>query len=80
MKTMAGGWWDKERTQPINVKAALKWALSNPHITTAIPGMTSFDQLDLNMQVIKDTALTTQEKADLKLGEPQAGGSARSTP
>ena len=74
MKTLAGGWWDKERTQPINVKAALKWALSNPHITTAIPGMTSFDQLDLNMQVIKDITLTAQERTDLKLGEPQAGG------
>ncbi len=74
MKTLAGGWWDRERTQPINVKAALKWALNNPHITTAIPGMTSFDQLDLNMQVMKDIALTAQEKTDLKLGEPQAGG------
>ncbi len=74
MKTLAGGWWDRERTQPINVKAALKWALNNPHITTAIPGMTSFDQLDLNMQVMKDITLTAQEKADLKLGEPQAGG------
>jgi uncharacterized protein len=74
MKTMAGGWWDKERTQPINVKAALKWALNNPHVTTAIPGMTSFDQLELNMQVIKGLALTPEERADLKLGEPQSGG------
>ncbi|MDD8025391.1 MAG: aldo/keto reductase [Acidobacteriota bacterium] len=75
MKTLAGGYWDdRARTQPINVKAALKWALSNPNITTAIPGMTSFDQLELNMQVMKDTKLTDQEKADLKLGEPQAAG------
>ena len=74
MKTLAGGWWDKQRTQPINVKAALKWALSNPNITTAIPGMTSFDQLELNMQVMKDITLTAQEKADLKLGGPQAQG------
>ncbi|MCX6560863.1 MAG: aldo/keto reductase [Candidatus Aminicenantes bacterium] len=74
MKTLAGGFWDRERKEPINVKAALKWALSNPHITTAIPGMTSFDQLELNMQVMKDAALTAQEKADLKLIEPQAGG------
>ena len=74
MKTLAGGWWDKERTQPINVKAALKWALNNPHITTAIPGMTSFDQLEINMQVIKGIALTAQEKSDLKLGEAQPEG------
>jgi len=74
MKTMAGGYWDRARTEPINVKAALKWALSNPNITTAIPGMTSFDQLDLNMQVMTAISLTEQEKADLKLGQPQAGG------
>lgn len=74
MKTMAGGFWDRERKEPINIKAALKWALSNPNITTAIPGMTTFDQLDLNLQVMKDVTLTAEEKADLRLGEPQAGG------
>jgi predicted aldo/keto reductase-like oxidoreductase len=74
MKTMAGGFWDRARTEPINVKAALKWALSNPNITTAIPGMTSFDQLELNKQVMTDFKLTDQERTDLKLGQPQAGG------
>ncbi len=74
MKTMAGGYWDgRERKQPINVKAALKWALSNPNITTAIPGMTSFDQLELNMQVIKDVTLTAEEKADLRLESTEPG-------
>lgn len=74
MKTLAGGYWDgKERKQPINVKAALKWALSNPNITTAIPGMTSFDQLELNMQVMKDVALTAEEKADLRLDSSEPG-------
>jgi hypothetical protein len=74
MKTLAGRFWDRARTQPINVKAALKWALNNPHITTAIPGLTSFDQLDMDLEVAKDIALTDQEKADLKLGtgEPAA--------
>jgi uncharacterized protein len=74
MKTLAGGYWDRARTEPINVKAALKWALSNLNITTAIPGMTSFDQLELNLQVMTDFKLTDQEKADLKLGAPQASG------
>ena len=41
MKTMAGKFFDRERTQPINTKAALKWALCHPGIATAIPGMTS---------------------------------------
>ena len=43
MKTMAGVYLDKERTQKINVKAALKWVLQNPNVHTAIPGFTSFE-------------------------------------
>ncbi|MBC7364689.1 MAG: aldo/keto reductase [Candidatus Aminicenantes bacterium] len=71
MKTMAGAFWDKQRTQPINTKAALKWALNNPNITTAIPGMTTFDQLKSNLEVVKDLKLTPEELYDLKLGEAQ---------
>jgi hypothetical protein len=69
MKTLAGGYWDKERKEPINTKAALKWALGNPNITTAIPGLTAFDQLEVNLNVMTDITLTAEEKADLKLGE-----------
>lgn len=67
MKTQAGAFWDRERTRPINMKAALKWALSNPNITTAVPGMTTFDQLTLNMQAMTDIILTDAEKADLEI-------------
>lgn len=71
MKTMAGAFWDKERTQPINTKAALKWALNNPNITTAIPGMTTFDQLKSNLDVVRDLKLTPEELYDLKMAETQ---------
>jgi predicted aldo/keto reductase-like oxidoreductase len=67
MKTLAGNFFDRARTQPINAKAALKFALSNPGITTAIPGMTAFDHLEMNLQVARDPKLTDQEKKDLKL-------------
>ncbi|MCI4445946.1 MAG: aldo/keto reductase [Candidatus Aminicenantes bacterium] len=69
MKTLAGAFWDKQRTQPINTKAALKWALNNPNITTAIPGMTTFDQLKTDVEVAKDIKLSAEEIRDLKLGE-----------
>ena len=69
MKTLAGGFWDKQRTQPINTKAALKWAMNNPKITTSVPGMTTFDQLKSNLEVAKDLKLTPQELQDLKLGQ-----------
>ncbi len=66
MKTMAGGGFlDKEKTKPINSTAALKWVLSNPDVTTAIPGMTDFDQLELNIKILTDISLTEQEKNDL---------------
>lgn len=69
MKTMAGAFWDKQRTQPINTKAALKWAMNNPNLTTSIPGMTTFDQLKSNLEVVKDLKLTPEELYDLKMGD-----------
>jgi len=73
MKTMSGGGFlDREKTKPINTTAALKWVLSNPDITTAIPGMTNFDELELNVKVLEDIQLTEKEKGDLvaTLSEP----------
>ena len=51
MKTQAGAYWDKERQEPINMKAALKWALQNENVHTSIPGFTAFDQLELDLTV-----------------------------
>ncbi|MDH4270356.1 MAG: aldo/keto reductase [Candidatus Aminicenantes bacterium] len=65
MKTQAGAYWDKERTKPINMKAALKWALMNPNIHTAIPGMASFDQLAEDLSVMENLELSDQERRDL---------------
>jgi len=73
MKTQAGAYWDKERLQPINMRAALKWVLNDPNVTTAIPGFTTFDQLKEDVTVMTDLKLTPQELKDLKLGEQVAG-------
>jgi uncharacterized protein len=74
MKTLAGGgFFDKEKTKPINTSAALKWALSNEDITTAIPGMTDFDQLDLNVKMLTDITLTDKEKNDLIVPTAETG-------
>lgn len=72
MKTQAGAFWDKEKQQPINMKAALKWVLNDANVTTAIPGMTTFDQLEEDLAVMADLALTDQEIKDLRLNV-QAG-------
>ena len=65
MKTMAGGWLDRERTKPVNVQAALRWVISNPNVHTTIPGITAFDQLETDLRIMKDVALTEEDKAGL---------------
>jgi len=70
MKTQAGVYWDgKEKKQMINMKAALKWALQDENIHTAIPSFKNSDQLYEALSVMENLELTPQEKADLKLDQ-----------
>jgi uncharacterized protein len=74
MKTIAGGGFlDKEKTKRINSSAALKWVLSNPDVITTIPGMTDFDQLDLNIKILSDISITELEKKDLLIASAEKG-------
>jgi predicted aldo/keto reductase-like oxidoreductase len=68
MKTQAGVYWDRERQRQINMKAALKWALLDENVHTAIPGMSTFDQMEENVSVMEDLKLSSEEKKDLDLG------------
>jgi len=65
MKTMAGVYWDKDKKQPINTRAALKWALQNENIHTAIPDCSSFDELHQDIDIMADMGLTDEELKDL---------------
>ena len=79
MKTQAGGAQLPNRaalgqysTSVINT-ASLKWAMSNEHITTSIPGLTSLEYIKEDFQVAADLTLTADEKKfltdnNLKLG------------
>ncbi len=73
MKTMAGGYLDKEKLKPVNTSAALKWAMNNPNVHTSIPGMTTFDQLESNLAVLKNLKMTDEEKGNLKLASNEMG-------
>ena len=73
MKTQAGVYWDrKEKKKMINMKAALKWALQDENVHTAIPSFKNSDQLYEALSVMENLALTPEEKADLQLNQ---GGS-----
>jgi predicted aldo/keto reductase-like oxidoreductase len=65
MKTMGGVFWDKEKKQPINTRAALKWVLKNENIHTAIPDCSSFDELHQDLDIMADMGLTDEELQDL---------------
>jgi predicted aldo/keto reductase-like oxidoreductase len=66
MKTMAGVYWDKERTKPINTTAALKWVLQNKNVHTTVPDCSTYEQLEQDLAIMSDPELTEQEKQDLQ--------------
>lgn len=61
MKTMAGGYLDKERTQKVNGKAAMKFVLMDENVHTSIPGFTTFEELEEGLSLMEDIALTEEE-------------------
>jgi predicted aldo/keto reductase-like oxidoreductase len=67
MKSQAGGFLDKERKQPINSQATIKWVLQNEKITSVLSGMSTLEQLNQNIALMADLKLTEQEKKDLQL-------------
>ena len=73
MKNMAGGFMDKDKTKPVNGRAALKWALQDPHLTTCVPGFTSFDQLEADAGILTDLELTPEELKDLEIAGEEMG-------
>lgn len=73
MKTMAGAFMDREKTMPINCKAALKWVLQDTNIHTTIPGITTIEQLTENISVMENLNLTEEEKNHLEQARLTAG-------
>ncbi len=67
MKTQGGRRLQQQEDIEVNHRAALKWVLNDENVCTTIPGMTTFDQMDLNYSVMSDLKLTETEKRDLKL-------------
>ncbi|MBM4329705.1 MAG: aldo/keto reductase [Deltaproteobacteria bacterium] len=66
MKTIGGNIRGAYATEQIDARAALKWALQDTNVHTIIAGFTTFDQMNLNLAVMKDMALTQAEKAHLR--------------
>ena len=67
MKTQGGRRLQQDSDTEINNQAALKWVLNDENVCTTIPGITTFEQLDINMGVMNDLTLTKQELRDLQI-------------
>ena len=66
MKTTAGVYRDRSGSQP-NSDAVLKWALQNENIASIVSGMTSLEQLQKNLSMIRNLKMSEQELKDLNL-------------
>jgi len=66
MKTQGGVRLNRDDPGQVNHAAALKWVLNDKNVCTAIPGMTTFDQMDLDFGVMKNLVLSKKEKRDLR--------------
>ena len=73
MKNLAGGYLDEEKQKPINAKAAIKWVLQDPNITTCIPGFVTFDQLQEDLELLTDITLKPEELNSLELASAETG-------
>jgi uncharacterized protein len=66
MKTTAGASEAKSGT-PVNTDAALKWVLQNNNISSIVSGMSSFEELQKNLNMIRNLKMSDKELKDLSL-------------
>ena len=67
MKTQGGVQLNREDPAQVNHAAALKWVLQDENVCTTIPGITTFEQMDLDFGLMADLRLTPDEKRDLQV-------------
>jgi len=65
MKTTAGVFRNKNGSG-INSDAALKWALQNVNISTIVSGMTTTEQMQKNLAMIRNLKMTEEDLTQLK--------------
>ena len=73
MKTLAGGFLDKEKQKPINKSAALKWVLQDKNVHTAIMSIHSSADLELFKSSMYDIKMSPEEEKDIQSYSQTAG-------
>ena len=52
--------------QGVDARAAMKWVLQDPNVHTIIAGITTFDQLEMDLKLQRDFSLSKSEKENLR--------------
>ncbi len=71
MKSLGGVFWDEERKQRINQKAAAKWIMQDENVHTTIFTINSFDQLETYLSLMNNPELTPEDRKELRLDKKE---------
>ena len=64
MKAIRGG--SRQTPSVKDAAAALKWVLQDPNVGTIVPGFTTFEEMNIDVNVMEDPSLTDFEKEYLQ--------------
>jgi hypothetical protein len=73
MKSMGGNRGGAYASGQIDARASIKWVLQDPNVATVICGFTTFDQMALDLSILKDLTLTASERERLRKATVEAG-------
>lgn len=73
MKSMGGNRGGAYASTQIDARACIKWVLQDPNVHTVICGFTTFDQMTLDMSILKDLTLSAAEREQLGRASMEAG-------
>jgi len=73
MKSMGGNRGGAYASTQIDARACIKWVLQDPNVHTVICGFTTFDQMTLDMTILKDITLSAAEREQLRQASAAAG-------
>ncbi len=73
MKTLAGGYLDKEKSKPVNKNAAIKWILNDEKVHTALITIKTFDDLEKLLPLLYNIKMDENEYKDLEIAKNNQG-------
>ena len=73
MKSMGGNRGGAYASAQIDARACIKWVLQDPNVATVICGFTTFDQMTLDLTILKDLTLTASEQEEIVQASLTAG-------